>query len=551
MVDPDTRDQPAVPRLVLVGGGPSSLCVVLRLAELVRLPRGDGADPDRFEVVLVDRAGETGGGVPHAANVSPALLLNDSLTETDTSGIGLVEWLTANRARWQRMLVDSGDRRAVRWLERHQVEIDRDELGGLFLPRLVFGQFMRERWTDAVEALRSSGISVSMLAAEVVDVVPAGSDLWRVHLAGRDPLDANAVLLAVGNVTAPAPDAVADHPGYLSFEVARELAASEPLLTARLAELPTGSRGIAVLGSSAAAIEFLYAVEGASELDGVVDELVVLSGSGRIPDGLCSAHVTPHTFRHLPALLAAVEGEGQTAASALTSAAVVEAVVADFAEAESLGYTIVDLLPAARAAPPPTSANLAHWFGRLFDLLPPAQKRAFVNAGYKAYREAIRHTSTDYAEAVARLRQRELLTVLAARVHDLRPASDGGLTVRYETARGVRELAAGIVVDCRGFAGVAEGAHLTIRRLLRAGTVRANATGRGIAVDQDFAAAPGLFVLGPLLAGTAQGADYIWFLENVPVIHRLAERVARAGWQRLGAPTSPAPSPATVSGVGS
>ena len=158
MVDPDTRDQPAVPRLVLVGGGPSSLCVVLRLAELVRLPRGDGADPDQFEVVLVDRAGETGGGVPHAANVSPALLLNDSITETDSSGIRLVEWLTANRARWQRMLVDSGDRRAVRWLERHRVEIDRDELGGLFLPRLVFGQFMRERWTGAVEALRSGSL---------------------------------------------------------------------------------------------------------------------------------------------------------------------------------------------------------------------------------------------------------------------------------------------------------------------------------------------------------------------------------------------------------
>lgn len=543
----DSPDQPAVPRLVLVGGGPSSLSVASRLAELVQLPRDEGAGPERFEVVMVDRGGETGGGAPHTATVSAALLLNDSIAETDSSGLGLVAWLTANRARWQDMLVDSGDPRAARWLERHRAEIDRDELGGLFLPRLVFGQFMRERWTDVVETLGLSGISVSALAAEVVDVVPAGSGRWRVHLAGRDPLEADAVLLAVGNVTAPAPEAVADHPGYLGFEVAREVAATEPRLAARLAALPTGSRRVAVLGSSAAATESLYALEGGSELAGLVEELVVLSPSGRIADGLRSTHVTPHTLRHLPALLAAAEGEGETPASALTSAALVEAVVADTAEAERLGYTIVDLHPAARATPPPTSANLAHWFSRLFAMLPPAEKRAFVSADYKAYRETIRHTSADYAEAVARLRERGLLTVLAARVRDLGPAPDGGLTVRYETAGGMRKLAAGIVVDCRGFAGVAEGAHPTVQRLLRAGTVRANETGRGLAVDHDLAAAPGLFVLGPLLAGTAHGADYIWFLENVPRIHQLAERVARAAWRRLDAPA--AASPATVSGV--
>ena len=531
----DSPAHPPLPRLVLVGGGPSSLCVVLRMAELAGLPTTDRTGSERFEIVLVDRAGETGGGAPHAATVNAGLLLNDTITETETSELGLVGWLIANRARWQDMLLESGDPRATRWLERHRAQIDQDEFGGLFLPRLVFGQFLRERWREAAETLGRSGILVSVLAAEVEDVVPGGSDRWQVHIAGGESLDAAAVLLAVGNVTAPAPEAVADLPGYLGFEVARELTSAEPRLALRLAALPAGSRRIAVLGSSAAAIEFLYAVEGGSELDGLVDELVVLSPSGRLPDGLCSSQPMPHALRRMPALLAAIEADGQ----APTAAAVVEAVVADVAEAKSLGYTIVDLLPAARAAPPSTSADVSHWFRQLFAVLPPAEKRAFVNTEYKAYRETIRHTSTDYAEAVARLRDRGLVSVLAARVRDLRPAIDGGLTVRYEVAGGLRELATGIVVDCRGFAGAAEGAHPVVESLLRTGTVRANETGRGLAVDHDFAAAHGLFVLGPLLAGTAQGDDYIWFLENVPVIHRLAERVARAAWRQLGASTSP------------
>jgi uncharacterized NAD(P)/FAD-binding protein YdhS len=532
----DSSDEAAVSRLVLIGGGPSSLCVLLRMAELVRLQAADGAAPGRFEVVLVDRAGETGGGAPHAATVSAALLLNDTITETESSGLGLVAWLIANRARWQSMLLESGDPRATHWLERHRAEIDRDEFGGLFLPRLVFGQFLRERWSEAVEVLGLAGISVSVLAAEVQDVVPAGPDRWRVHVTGREALDADAVLLAVGNVTAAASDALADSPAYLSFEVARELMAAEPRLAARLAALPAGSRRIVVLGSSAAAIEFLYAVEGASELSGVVDQIVVLSPSGRIPDGLPSSQVTPHSLRHMPALLAAIERKD----AAPTAAAVVQAVVADVAQARSLGYTIVDLLPAARAAPPPTSANVSHWFRQLFAVLPPAEKRAFVNAEYKAYRENIRHTSTDYAEAAARLRDRRLLSVRSARVHDLLLAADGGITVRYDADGGLRELAAATVVDCRGFAGVAEGAHPAVRSLLRTGTVLANESGRGLAVDHEFAAAPGLFVLGPLLAGTAQDADYIWFLENVPVIHGLAERVAHAAWRRIGAPSQAA-----------
>ena len=531
---------PAVTRLVLIGGGPSSLCVVLRLAELLQASGDDGAPPPRCEVVLVDRAGETGGGVPHATSVSPALLLNDSLTETESSGIGFIPWLIANRSRWESMLLSSGDPRAARWLERHRDEIDREELGGLFFPRIVFGHFLREKWAAAVADLDAAGVPVTVLTTEVMDVVPTGSDRWRVQLAGHEPLDADAVLLAVGNVTAAAPDAVADHPAYRSFEVARELQASEPQLAARLASLSSGSRRIAVLGSSAAAIEFLYAAEGAPELDGLIDELVVLSSSGRLPDGLPSGHETPPILRRLPALLTAAEADGDT--PKLASRTVVEALVADAREMESQGYTIVDMLPAARAAPPEPSANLSHWFRQIFPRLSPAEKRAFVNTEYKAYRETIRHTSTDYAEAVVRLRERGLLRVLPGRVSELRPAQDG-LTVRYETADGTQDLEAGIVVDCRGFSGVATGVNPAVRPMLQSGAVRENESGRGLAVDHDFAAAPGLFVLGPLLAGTARGDDYIWFLENVPVIHGLAQRVARAALQRLGTPAAAGSAP--------
>ena len=143
---PDSPDQPAVPRLVLIGGGPSSLCVLMQMAELVRLPGADRTGQERCEVVFVDRAGETGGGAPHAATVSAALLFNDSITETDASGLGLVAWLIANRTRWQACSSLPATRARPAGSNVTGRRSTGTSSATLFLPRIVFGQFLRERW---------------------------------------------------------------------------------------------------------------------------------------------------------------------------------------------------------------------------------------------------------------------------------------------------------------------------------------------------------------------------------------------------------------------
>ena len=243
----------------------------------------------------------------------------------------------------------------------------------------------------------------------------------------------------------------------------------------------------------------------------------------------------------MPALLADTAGDRRTPdpAPTPTAAAVVEAVVADVAEAQSLGYTIVDLLPAARAAPPSTSANVSHWFRQLFALLPPAGKASLRPRGVQGLSgDDLAHTSTDYAEPWPVCANRGLLSVVAGRVRELRPAGDGGLTVRYETAGTLRSSRPGSSWTAGASPAWPKGPPGRTEPAAHRDRTR-DETGRALAVNHDFAAAPGLFVLRPLFAGTAQGDDYIWFLENVPVIHGLAERVAHAAWRELGAATSP------------
>ena len=102
-------------RLVMIGGGPSCVSVVLRLAALAEAAAAEPA----LAIVLVDRQGETGGGGPHARTVSPALLLNDSVSEIDSTGIGLTDWLLTHRERWLAPLRHDPDPRVAGWVRRH------------------------------------------------------------------------------------------------------------------------------------------------------------------------------------------------------------------------------------------------------------------------------------------------------------------------------------------------------------------------------------------------------------------------------------------------
>ena len=82
------------------------------------------------------------------------------------------------------------------------------------------------------------------------------------------------------------------------------------------------------------------------------------------------------------------------------------------------------------------------------------------------------------------------------------------------------------VVDCRGFAEISRSGDRLLRGLLRDGLITPNPSNLGLRVNEDFEAAPGLAVLGPLLAGTSQGEDHIWHLEDIPRIFAYAARVA-------------------------
>jgi uncharacterized NAD(P)/FAD-binding protein YdhS len=508
----------AARRLVLVGGGPAAATVVLRLAERLRLARPAGP----VEIVLIDRDGETGGGDPHGARTSPALLLNDKLAEIDSTGIGLTAWLHAHRSRWIGRLVDAREPMVDRWLEANHNALARTDFAGLYLPRSVFGDFIRERFAAARRQLARHGVHVSVRCGEVTGIRPAGTG-WQVLAAGGvPPVHAAAVLLAVGSLSTAPPADVGDDPRYFTYRDAREVDTVRARLASVLARHP-GRPRIAVLGSSAAASEVLYCLEASAAVARAGGEVVVVSPSGRLADGLPSAIIPPYQCVHLPGLLPRPHRRSVPFTPVPpTSAALTEAVRRDVALGRARGYTIVDMLPALSPA-----------FSAVMALLTPVERRRFVEQDYTVYRELVRHAAPEYASAAARLARRGQLTLVRGRVAAIDRTSTVDMAMRLHRGGPAATIPAAAVFDCRGFAAVADTDNPAVRDLVDSAAAAPNACGRGLRVTEHFEAADGLFVLGPALAGTAQGRDNIWSLENIPRIHALADRVAGRLWGQL------------------
>ena len=140
---------------------------------------------------------------------------------------------------------------------------------------------------------------------------------------------------------------------------------------------------------------------------------------------------------------------------------------------------------------------------------------------------AYTHTPPEYADAAARLAEDGKLRHVTGRVE--RVAWEGRPVARTRDPDGREvELAADVVADCRGAGSVGRTALPLLRSLLdpAGALIEASANARGLRVDRELAAAPGIWVMGPLLAGHVGGPDNIWHLESAPRIDPLAARLA-------------------------
>jgi uncharacterized NAD(P)/FAD-binding protein YdhS len=478
--------------VVLVGGGVSSLSVMLRLAQQRTLRPGS-------RLAVVDTDGETGGGVAYGRHVHPAFLLNDRITKIDRTGLGLGAWLVENAAGVLDRLSRYDDVRVRRWIRCYGAQLLQGDVAELYVPRAVFGRFARLQFEQARRRLVEQGVAVDVVTATLQDMTKTHTG-WELHVTPSATLHALSVVLGIGG---PVADAASAHPRYVAGHPGMDLPAAERVV------LQASGGDVLLLGSAASAVEIVYCVEGNPDLRSAFRRVVAISPSGRLPDGLGSPSAPPFVA---DALLR----DSNSADDLMADLA------ADVQTARHAGLGLPDAYQALHAA-----------FVTRFRRMDATEKKRVTDLHVPTYLTLMRKTSTVYASGARRLLAREQLVYVPGRVAAV---STVGNEV-HVTLQDGRSLRGAVALDCRGFGKAVR--NPLLGRLMTAGVVETNDSNMGgIRVNTRLEAAPGLVVLGPLLAGTPRTGDHIWHLEDIPRIYEIAEDVVRtlrdvvaASWQ--------------------
>ncbi|MEU2348284.1 FAD/NAD(P)-binding protein [Modestobacter sp. NPDC049651] len=496
--EPGTGPVTVAHDLLFVGAGASTSYVLLEL--LAGL--GDRPPARPLRIAVVERAPDAFSGTPYGSRSARTSLLITPLRDflPDPERSRFTGWLAANK-HWvfDEHRAAAGPL-AARWWDRHRTQVERDEFDPLYLPRYTFGEYLRQRTRAAIEQAAAAGVATTDVLQDDVRAVDAVRGGYRVRCRERT-LTARRVVLAAGSPPVgsrlPAQDelpgaVLVDDPFDDMTAAVRRIGAA---LAARTAH---GPAHVVLIGGNAGTMDMLYQLNDLDLPAARTALFTVLSPGGRLPERIDDGHV--------PAPFAADRLQALTTAAAVDAVTVYEAALADIARGRRAGLTTTDTLRPVSAA-----------VGALLPRLAPDQAAEFAARWGTELGRHQRRAGWEYCEVTEQLAIEGRLRLVPAAYVGVRADADGTVHVQCEQAGRAEELtpAADVVVNCGGPARpVPLAAAPLLDQLVTDGVCRPTAAGAGVAVDDALAAAPGLHVMGPLLAGNVVKGSPVWHMEH-------------------------------------
>jgi uncharacterized NAD(P)/FAD-binding protein YdhS len=438
--------------LCVVGGGFTGAAAAI--ACLARLDQP-------FRLVVVEPSPSLGRGVAYGAH-HPLHLLN-----VRTRDLSIRAGQPGDFLNWAFRQLDQGENHAGL----------HDGLAHTFLPRQLFGEYVRQRFFEAVEA--RADVELKLVNAVATSCSVEGGR-YRVHFDRAEPVAADIVLLATAyGLQSPSGDGA--------------LAPFETLPRERL----TNAKSMVLIGSGLTMVDVLLS----ARRDGFQGKVTVISRRGQLPRPHASKGVVPQQIG-LPR---------SKRVSVLTSAV---AIACEAAEAYGTPWQAI--MNGLRSSLQDIWQGLA------------VEEQARFLRHVRPFWDAHRHRlpievhgrlMSEFSEGRA----------VHLRGHVSESARDGDgfrLTLGRGAAR-AKEITADLAFDCTGFRP-----DLTsplIASLVRRGLARPDAHRLGLAVERNGqilgkagAATRGLFALGPLCQGS------LWEITAVPEIVSQCDAAARS-----------------------
>jgi sugar O-acyltransferase (sialic acid O-acetyltransferase NeuD family) len=518
--------------VAIIGSGVSCAYTLIHLIE--RLEAAAPAEPVRL--VVLEKTGDFWKGVPYGPQSGPHSLMITATREflPEPERERFLDWLKVRGEKVFNPLARKDRSLSTKWLRANAPAVQNGGLENAYMPRFVFGLYLRDRLTNLLRRATQTGlIEHTLVTAEVTDIKRVSRKYRIMTTAGkraRIEFQASQIVLAIGSP----PNCCLERwqPEKMPAEVCYVDNIYEPSLERSLERIQRsvaagrkeGRDQVLVIGSNAAAIETLYSLVNSTPSQGAIGKFIVVSPSGAFPSRI-AAQPVPGNYspQHLIALAASRRPTARMILSAMRQ---------DVAEAEAQQLNLGDLHAVMSAA-----------FLNALNRLTFSEQGRFVSKYAVELGKLQRRAGPEYCDVVDELAAAGRLTFLKGRFVRLLARKDGGPGCEYmptgsrRVARFTAPIAA--VVNCAGFQDLTASSSPLIRNLVRRGICKPNASMRGFVINEEFEAAEGFYVMGPLVAGTLNKTVRVWHAESCSRIIALSKQLAGVLAARLR--TQPGP----------
>jgi uncharacterized NAD(P)/FAD-binding protein YdhS len=477
-----------------------------------------------LRICVIEKEGENWSGIAYGRRSTIGALafqkLQEFLDEPERSSY--IEWLAANAESWLTTLRKCGGPGADKWISDNQVFIEQNRWEELYLPRFVFGLYVSNNTARAVQELSTRSIAtVTVIHGEAIQAsrIPSGLFTIGVESGGgaRSQVHARRVVLAIGSPPQRSIHSCGDEQsGYAHIDdlYSPSEDANMRRIEQALSHLQDRNKAnILIVGSNASALEALYLISYRPSIRNLINSVVVLSRSGKLPYKICEGRVS---FE-----LAALQSVSEL--PHISAADVIAAIRSDLRRAEEMELNVADLRDAVGVA-----------VSRAVAMLDRREQEKFVCEHGVHYSRLMRRAGRDTRSAADGLTGLGILTTVKGDLRrlDPLPSVTGPKLATYAVGGSQSEITYpvpfSVTINCGGFEELDCCSSRLINSVVANRLCKVNSTRRGFFVNEQLEASEECYVIGPLLAGNFNSTCRYWHVESASRISGLAKVLAES-----------------------
>jgi uncharacterized NAD(P)/FAD-binding protein YdhS len=507
--------------LAFVGSGVACTYTILHFIDILEhVPLNQ-----KVKILVIDKADEFWVGIPYGNRSGFNSLIITSLKDfLPIDELELFKTWLKNNINWVfKDLQKRNGALSSTWLEDNEKRMAESDWDNLYLPRYIFGCFLRERVTALLEsAVKNNLLDYQLLKADVIDT--KNDAIYKLivkdDFSNKLEIESGKIILSIGSPPKKNLYTLGNDESLSGVSLIENL--YEPKMEINIKRIYDSLKksekkeqnNLLIVGSNASALEATFNIMDISGIDDLINKFYFLSRDGAFPYRSNEGQINLDDH-NLPAL------NSLKNASKVTSKQILEAVKKDVEKMKSLKVNIAEI-----------TDHMSKIINGLLVKLSPYEQRNFTNKHGVEIGKLQRKAGKEYCDVIDNLAQANKLENLKGNFVRLVCQEDKFAHLEYvESQTLVKKTFAKpvkFIINCCGFEDLTlHSSSELILSLIINNICTTNASKTGFKVNENFEADNNFFIMGPLLAGNSNKKMMIWHVESCTRICFLSKQLAR------------------------